>query len=78
MLTTLKLLNSLKSLDIYPYMDGEKLRVRDTHKRLTDELRSQIRANSATIRDLLNSEQQKVVETIFALSPMQSGMFFHI
>ena len=77
MLETIKLLQRLKTLDIHPYQDGNKLRVRDTNKRLTNELRHQIRANKSVILDLLSRQQNRSVETIYALSPMQSGMLFH-
>lgn len=77
MLQTLKLLQTLKSLDIHPYVDGDKLRVRDTHKRLTAELRAEIQANRAALLERLADGGQRTIETMYALSPMQTGMFFH-
>ncbi|MEZ4732269.1 MAG: condensation domain-containing protein [Caldilineaceae bacterium] len=77
MLQTLKLLQRLDTLEIYPYKDGDKLRVNDIHKELTDELRNQLREHKTAILDLLTAKQNICVETLYDLSPMQTGMLFH-
>ncbi|MEM7539192.1 MAG: condensation domain-containing protein, partial [Chloroflexota bacterium] len=76
MLDALKILQKLNALDIYPSQYGDKLRVSDPNKRLTNELRSQIRANKSAIIERLAGKQTRDIEEVYGLTPMQSGMLF--